>query len=372
MPKEIVPVQSKKQLDKFIRLPWKIYKDNPHWVPQLISAEKQVLSVKKGPFFANGEAQFFMVTDSGTPLGRISAHCNFQYEKYRDAETGFFGFFECVDDQKAADALVNAATNWLAERGKKRVLGPMSFNLYDISGCLISGFDTPPVIMTAYNPPYYRHLLENAGMQKAIDWFAFTVKDSVALRPALFRVRDRALQQPELEIKTLDMKNLDQHVREIGKIFSEAWMENWGHVPLTEQELDHMVKDLKPVVVPELTYLAYWNGEVIGFSLSVKDANPALAKANGRLFPFGLIRLLTEMNRVHKLRTIAMGVMKPYRHKGIDIIFYLNTIEHGRRMGYKESECSIIVETNDRMINALEDLQAEKYKTFRFYEKEIL
>jgi hypothetical protein len=148
-------------------------------------------------------------------------------------------------------------------------------------------------------------------------------------------------------------------------------MENWGHVPLTPEQTDQFIEEMKLVVVPELTYIAFIQDQCVGMSLTLKDANPAIKKANGRLFPFGLIRILLEMKKITRLRTIAMGVLKEYRHRGIDIVFYLNTIEHGTGMGYTESECSVIVETNTRMIAALEDLHAKRYKTYRFYEKAI-
>ena len=186
-----------------------------------------------------------------------------------------------------------------------------------------------------------------------------------------YKIRDRILRQKGLEIVPLDMKKFYQAVDDVGEIFKDAWMENWGHVPLSKGQLKHLASELKNVVIPELTYLAYVDGKCIGFSMSVIDANPALKKANGKLFPFGLVKILRELKKTKRIRTMAMGVLKEYRHRGIDIVFYLNTVENGIKMGITEADCSIIVETNDRMIGALEDLKADKYKTFRFYEKEI-
>jgi len=364
-------IEDKKALKRFVKFPWTIYKNDPYWVPPLISDEMKFLDKNKGVFFEFGEAEYFMAFDGDRPLGRISAHVDHEYEKYHDLDTGFFGFFECVNDQQVANALFDAAAEWLASKGKKRIRGPMSFTLYDISGMLYEGFDSSPVILLAYNPPYYNDLVVNAGFQKAIDWYAFMVRKDSPINPTLYKVRERVLRQKNLQIVPINMKDFEKHVREVGKIFREAWMQNWGHVPLTDGQLKHLAKELKLVVVPEVTYLAYLDGECIGFSLSIKDANPALKKANGRLFPFGLIKILLGMRKINRLRTIAMGVLDEYRHRGIDITFYLNTIEEGIKLGYVESECSIIVETNHRMIGALEDLNAERYKTYRFYEKEI-
>ncbi|MBN2357532.1 hypothetical protein JXO59_15570 [candidate division KSB1 bacterium] len=367
---QIIPVTSRRDLKTFVHLPWRIYRNDPYWVPPLISEEYKMLD-KKGTFHTFGEAQYFLAYQDGRPIGRISAHINHQYEKYHDRETGFFGFFECIDNADAASALFDAAADYLRRKNKKRILGPMSFCIYDISGVLYEGFDSSPVILLAYNPPYYNDLLTRAGFVKAIDWYAFLVNKDAPIRPALHRVKDRILRQKDLEIVPLNMKEYNERVRDVGHIFSDAWMENWGHVPLTEGQIQDLAKELKMVVVPQATYFAFYKGECVGFSLSIKDLNPAIKKANGRLFPFGLFKILLASRKVNRLRTIAMGVLKGHRHRGIDIAFYLKTIEDGTRLGFVDSECSIIVETNQRMIGALEDLAAERYKTYRFYEKKI-
>jgi hypothetical protein len=368
---KVKKVETKEELKQFVRFPWKIYQNDPYWVPPLLSEQMKFLDKKSGPFFEFGEAEYFIAYDGAEPVGTISAQANHQYEKFHDKETGFFGFFECIDNQEVADALFAEAKSWLQSKNKSKILGPMSFTIYDISGMLYEGFDSSPVILLAYNPAYYNDLVTRAGLTKEIDWYAFNVSKDSYKNPALFRVRDRVLRQKDLRIESVDMKRLDEYVKLIGLIFNDAWMENWGHVPLTENQLKHLTVELKPVVVPELTYFAFLNGECVGFSLSIKDANPALKKANGRLLPFGLIKILLAMRKITRLRTIVMGVLKEHRHRGIDVAFYANTVEQGIRLGYSESECSIIVETNQRMIRALEELSAERYKTYRFYEAKI-
>ncbi len=367
---EIRPVETSKELKTFVKLPWKIYKNNPYWAPPLIADQMKILNKEKGTFFQFGEAELFLAYDGKEPVGRITAHVDHHYEKYRDDRTGRFGFFECVNDQSVADALFERAIDWVKEKGKKRIEGPYSFTLYDTSGLLYKGFDSMPVVLLPYNPEYYNDLLTNAGFEKAIDWFAFMVRNTVELKPSFMKIRERIMRQG-VRIEKIDMKNLDKAVELIGPIFNEAWMENWGHVPFTDGQLEDLKEELKYVVVPDLTYLAFINDKCVGFSLTAKDANPALKKANGRLFPFGLVKMLLEMKKIKRLRTIAMGVLKEYRHRGLDTLFYLNTIEEGIKLGYTESECSIIVETNQRMIGALEHLQAERYKTYRFYQKEL-
>ncbi len=367
---EIRRVETAKDLRTFIKLPWKIYKNDPYWVPPLIVDQKKMLNKDKGTFFQFGEADLFLAFDGKEPVGRITAHVDHQYEKYRDERSGRFGFFECVNDQDVADALLSRAEEWIKAKGKKRLEGPYNFTLYDASGMLYEGFDSMPVVLLSYNPAYYNDLLKNAGFEKAIDWYAFMVRDTVKLRPSYTKIRERIARQG-FRIEKIDMKNLDKAVEYIGPIFNEAWMENWGHVPFTEGQLEDFKEELKYVVVPELTYLAFIGEKCVGFSMTARDANPAIKKANGRLFPFGLLKIMLEMKKIHRLRTIAMGVLKEYRHRGLDTLFYLNSVEEGLRLGFTESECSIIVETNQRMIGALEHLQAERYKTYRFYQKEL-
>jgi len=364
-------VSTGKELGQFVHFAKTIYNDDPNWVPPIYSEQLKFLDKNKGVFFEIGEAEYFMAFDGDRPVGRISAHVNRQYEKYHDSETGFFGFFECIDDQNVANALFDHAAQWLKSKNKSKILGPMNFTIYDEAGMLCDGYDTMPVVMLTHNPPYYNDLVTAAGFKKAIDWYAFKVYSDVPIKSSYYKIRERILRQKGLEIVPLDMKKFDRAVTDVGVIFKDAWMENWGHVPLSDGQLKHLASELKNVVIPELTFLAYLDGKCIGFSMSLIDANPALKKANGKLFPLGLIKILRELKKTKRIRTMAMGVLKEYRHRGIDVVFYLNTVENGIKMGITEADCSIIVETNDRMIGALEDLHADRYKTFRFYEKEI-
>ncbi len=367
----VTRVVSKQDLKKFIKFPFSLYKNDPYWVPPLLSDQLKFLNKEKGVFFEFGRAEYFLAWRDGEIVGRISAHISGQYEKYHDHETGFFGFFECINDQQVADALLDNASAWLAEQGKSKMVGPISFTLYDMCAMLYEGFDSMPVIMLSYNPPYYNDLVQGNGMSKAIDWYAFMVNADVEIKPSFYKIRDRVIKQNNIRLENLSIKELDDAILKVGKIFNYAWMENWGHVPLTDAQLHYMAGELKYVAVEELSYFAYVGDECVGFALTLKDANPAIQKANGRLLPFGIFKMLNEMKRIKNLRTIAMGVLPEYRHRGLEIVFYLNSIEQGRKMGFPQSECSIIVETNKRMIGSLEDLDAKRYKTYRFYEKNV-
>ena len=365
----VTRVLNKRDLKKFVMFPFTIYNKDPYWVPPLIADQMKFLNKNKGVFFEFGEAEYFLAYRNGEIVGRISAHISKQYEKFQDTETGFFGFFECINDQQAADALLHHASAWLAEKGKKKIVGPISFTLYDECAMLCKGYDSLPVVMLSYNPPYYNDLVTGYGMKKAIDWYAFLVEADLEIKPSFYKIRDRVICRNGFRLENIRLKYLDDAIHKVGNIFNHAWMDNWGHVPLTEGQLNYMAGELKHVAVEELSYFAYVEDECIGFSLTLKDANPALQKAYGRLLPLGLVKMLIEMRKIKNLRTIAMGVMPEYRHKGLEIAFYLNTIEQGRRLGFQQSECSIIVETNKRMIGSLEELNAKQYKTYRFYEK---
>ena len=368
---EIKKVTTKKELKVFLYLTKTLYKDNPYFVPPIYSDKLKFIDPEKGTFFEFGQADYFIAYKDNKPVGRIAALTDSMYEEYHDSETGFFGFYECIDDQEVANALYETAANWLKDRNKTKMRGPMSFTLYDESAFLYKGFDSLPVIMLPYNLEYYNDQAVKCGLKKAIDWYAFMVSVKVKIKPVFFKIRDRAMRQKGVEIRPVDMKQFDKAVEEFGVIFKEAWAENWGHVPFAEKQLLHHANEMKQVIIPEITYLAYIDGKCVGFMLNVWDANPALKKANGKLFPFGIIKILLEMKKIKRVRTVAMGVLKEYRHRGIDIAFYINAYEQALKMGIQESECSVIVESNHRMIGALEDLDAKRYKTYRFYEKEI-
>jgi ribosomal protein S18 acetylase RimI-like enzyme len=367
----IVPVRNRKQLKQFVRFPWEIYKDSPYWVPPLIKDKLKFLDKKKGVFFEFGEADYFLAYKDGKLAGRIDAHIDHQYEKHHDGDTGFFGFFECVNDQEVADVLFKAAEGWLLEKGKSKILGPECFTIYDETAFLYEGYDSTPTILLPYNPSYYHDLAKGYGFKKAIDWYAFIAPNEVQPVPAMYRVRERVVKKEHITIEPLNMKEFDSRFEEVKSIFGDAWRENWGHTPLTDSQYEMFASELKLVLVPELTLLAFVNGKMVGFIVTIIDANEAIKKANGRLFPFGIFKLLFGVKKCKRLRIFMMGILKEYRNRGLDAVLYLDTLDKGREAGYKEADCSLIVENNERMIRAIEAFGAKRYKTYRLYEKPI-
>ena len=354
-------------------MPWYLYRDDPHWVPPLIADQREYLDPKRGVFFDHGEARLFLARRNNRAVGRITAHVNHLYDQQYGAETGFFGFFESENDPQVADALFAAAQQYLSSRGKRRILGPMNFGVYDEIGILVQGFGTPPIVMNLHNPPYYSQLVEQLGFKKAIDWYAYHgyVKDHQQVNPKLFTIKDHLIKRSGVRLRTIDMKQVDREAAIIDEIFKPAWSQNWGHVPWTERELARLVDAVKRIALPELSFVAEIEGKPVGVALSIADANVAIKRINGRLFPFGFLTMLWGLKKTDRFRHILMGVLEEYRNKGIEIAFYTNIVENARKHGYREVEMSNIVETNYSMRNSLKHFPVRIYKTYRIYEKNI-
>lgn len=370
---EVKKVESRRQLKEFILFPWtsRIYEHDPAWVPPLISEMKKLFSRKKSYFFEIGEGDLFLAYRDGQPVGRITAHINHLYEKKYDRDTGFFGFFESINSRDVADALFDTAAKWLRKRGKKIIQGPQSFSIYDSVGFETEGFEITPIVGLLHFAPYYKDLAQACGFTKCIDWSCYLVRDIEDYKPYLEQVKQAFMKDQGIEYKTLQKGEMKKRVREIHEIFNIAWEGNWGHLPLTERQMHTLYDELKMVAIPELTLFAEHNGKTVGFCISIADANQALKVLNGRLYPWRLPRAFKSIKETKKIRTIIMGVLPEYRGRHIDEVFYLKTIETGIAMGYNASDCSLVVETNRKMISALKHLKAERYKNYRIYEKKI-
>ncbi|RME89624.1 MAG: N-acetyltransferase [Candidatus Hydrogenedentota bacterium] len=360
---------TKKNVKDFVYFAKEVYRDYPLWVPPIYS--EQIKFIHEGPFLEIGEVQLFMAYRDGKPVARVTAHRSFKHNEHYNVNQGFFGFFEAFNDKEAVQALFEEASKWLKERGCDSMMGPFNFAIYDEIGVLIDAFDKPPVILCIYNPPYYKDLLEEIGFEKEIDWFAFYRPDTVPMDPRMLKVRDRILRKPGVKIRTANMKKWKEETSLVRHIFEEAWAENWGNVPFTDEQWNTLVNELKLIVKPELALIVEVFNEPVGFIISIPDANQALKKANGKLLPFGWLKILLEMRKIKTVRTIIMGILKEHRGRGYDLALVAETIERGTAMGYTGSDCSLIVENNHRMIDALKIMGAHKYKTWRIFKKKI-
>jgi hypothetical protein len=369
---ELLEVKNPRELREFIRLPWKIYRGDPHWVPPLIMDMKKLLDKSKNPFFQHSTADFFLAKRNGETVGRIAAILNNNHNKFHTEQTAFFGFFESVNDQAVADALLNRAADWGREHGMNILRGPMNYSTNDTCGLLIEGFDKIPAIMMTYNPPYYIDLFERNNLHKAMDLYAWWGDSKDGLDEKLVRVGEAALRKENIVIRTLDMKHFDDEVKIIKRIYNDAWSANWGFVPMTDAEFDHLAKDLKPVVNPKLVYIAMQGNEPIGFSLSLPDLNVALHKINGRLLPFGLLKVLYYSRKIHHVRVLTLGVIKRLQKtRGLGAVLYLETFRRAVAAGFPRGEFSWTLENNDLINRGMELLKGKIYKRYRVYERPI-
>ncbi|HEX7050395.1 MAG TPA: hypothetical protein VF188_09360 [Longimicrobiales bacterium] len=368
----IRPVRTGTELRRFIHLPWRIYADDPAWVPPLLMDVKSVLDRKKHPFHRHADAEYFLAWRGDEVVGRIAAVVNHRHNEFHGEKTGFFGFFECLDDPDAAGALLERAEAWLRERGQERVRGPLSFSTNEEMGLglLIDGYAKPPVVMMAHTPRYYPRLVESAGYAKCKDLLAYWLDGPKPPERLVQGVR-RLERKEGIRIRPLDMRQFKAEVGRIKEIYNSAWERNWGFVPMTDEEFEHLAHQLKPVVNPRLCLLAEVRGEPVGFSVALPDYNQVLKHLNGRLFPFGIIKLLWYRRKIDAARVLTLGLKPGYRRMGLDAMLYLRTFEEGVAAGYTRAECSWILEDNWEMRRGLERLGARIYKTYRLYEKTL-
>jgi len=364
------PVAGRADLRRFLRLPWAVYAGDPAWVPPLEFERRAFLDRRRNPFFRHSDAALFLAERDGVAVGRIAAIENRRHlETYRDA-TGFFGLFESIDDAAVAETLLARAAAWLGERGLRRMRGPTSFTINDECGLLVDAFDRPPVFLMAYNPPYYPALVERAGLRKVQDLYAYRMDVPDAVPPAVAAAA-RAATRAGVAVRTIDFGRLDEEVERIHRVHAQAWAGNWGAVPLTRDEVAALARELRPFADRDLVFVAEHAGEPVGVAVTIPDLNRAVAAARGRLLPWGWLRLLRAKRRIDSLRVLILGVLAPWRHRGVDAALYARTIETARRKGYRWGEMSWILESNRPMLAVLERFGAERYKTYRVYEREL-
>jgi GNAT superfamily N-acetyltransferase len=340
-------------------------------VPPLISNQKVLLNPGKHPFYKHAEAQFFLALLRGKVLGRIAALVDHEHNRVHDEKTGFFGFFESIDDSAVSDKLFSAAYDWVKSRKMINFRGPVNPCQNEDCGLLVNAFDLPPVLMMPYNPPYYEQLLEGFGLKKAMDLFAYRIEASSRKPEKLVRVAELLRKKKKISVRPIDMKNFDAEAKKVWYVYNNAWSKNWGFVPMTKDEFQHLARNLKPVVDPELALMAEINGEPIGFSLALPNINEALIRLKGRLFPTGFAKLIWYSRKIRSIRIIIMGVIHEYRNQGIDAIFYLDTWRNAAKKGFTWGEMSWILENNEMMNRVAQMLGGNIYKTYRMYQKPV-
>lgn len=371
---EIVKVSDKKHKKQFIDFPHDLYKDDSLYVPELYLAQKEMMDTKKYPLFEFATVEFFLAKKEGKIVGRIAAIHNKNYNEYHKANAGFFGFFDIIDDYEVSQALLDEATQYLKSKGLTEMIGPCNYSTNETAGLLVDGFDRPPLVMMTYNKPYYADHIEKYGLQKSMDLYAYMIwaktvsEKSIRIANAL----EERLKRSGITIRNVDLKNLKEEVEKIKPVYNGAWQDNWGFVPFTDKEINHLADSLKMIADDKWLYVAEENGKIIGFNITLPDINQITRTfKKGRLFPFNVIKLLLNKKKTKFVRIIALGVLEEYRKKGIEAIFFAKNIQTAKETGVEGGEASWVLESNEMMVKAAENLNGERYKTYRLYNKNI-
>ena len=376
--------------NRLINFAFKLYKNDPYWVPPLVGDRKKFLDPKHNPSFEYLQVAYFVaeatVIPDNTPkgtitggmeqdVGTIAAIYNPRHNEIHGDDIGFFGLFECINSQQVANALLDAAAAWLRGQNRSAMRGPLTFTMTDEVGMLVDGFGDMPRIMMPYNHPYYPALLESYGLQKAMDLYAYHLDmgklfggSPDGLPPKLTRVIEKLKQRGRMTIHKLDLKQFDAEVEKVKVIYNAAWEQNWGAVGITGHELAHYAAAMKQVLDPDLAFFVEIDGKSAGVALCLPDANLVLKKMNGHLFPFGFIQALRYQNKIKWVRVWALGVLPEHRLLGVEAVMIYEIATQAMRKGMLDVEASWVLENNLNARKSVEGMGAEIYKTYRVYE----
>lgn len=366
----IKEVNSSSDIKKFIDFAHELYHGDKNYVPELYVAQREMFDKKKFPFYDYGEVQSFLAYQGDKIVGRISAIRNERYNDIHQSNIGFFGFLEFTQNKEVLKALLGAATNWLSSHDYDYLMGPTNFTTNETSGFLIDGFHEPPKIMMPYNKSYYDSMLMEAGLEKEMDMYAYMIDTQLVSDKSikLSTMLEERLKRSGITIRNISLKSFKEEVVKLKKVYNAAWENNWGFVPFTDREFNHMADGLKMLGQEEFAYMAEHNGEPIGFSISLPDVNEITKNfKKGRLLPFNIIKLLMNRRKTSYVRIAATGVIEEYRRKGIEAIFFSKNILEARKRNLKGGEASWILESNDEMVLSAEKLNGDRYKTYRLY-----
>lgn len=376
------PVETPADWKAFIRFPWQVYQNDPNWVPPLYFDRQEFYSRDKHPFFKIADIEFFMAWRGEQPVGTIAAIVNHRHNESHREKAAHFGIFEVLPQEDVANALLERACRWGKQRGMTKILGPASYSSNYSFGLLVDGFDSPPVVEMTYNPAYYMDYIESAGFTQAMDLWAWYFDilelfglDGERMPPKLLRVLEKIRKRYNITIRELNIKDWDNEVAKFRGIYNKAWSKNWGFIPMTDEEMDYIAASLKLIVDPRITLFAEIDGEPIGASVPLPDINEIMHRV--RPGPslissyLAAIRLLLGRRKAKLMRAYAMGVVDKYRGRGVDALFYYETIKRAIRAGYVACEASWILANNDMMNRALEMLGGKVYKTYRIYQKPL-
>ncbi len=377
-PIQIKPVRSKEDWDRFIDLPWSIYRGDSCWVPPLKLQIRDALDVNKNPFFRHAVMRPLLALRDGQAVGRVVGIIDENHNRFHKEQTAFFGFFESINEGKVTELMLGEVSLWAKGRGMTTLRGPVNLSTNHECGLLVQGFSDPPAVMMTYNPPSYPTLLEGWGMQKAKDLFAYSVTRNSRFAERLMAQSERLKDNSSIIVRSLDTKNFDRDIEILHEIYNDAWEENWGFVPMEPEEFKLMAKEMKAIFDPRLLLIAEVRGVPAAFSLALPDINQAVIKVrDGKLFPTGLLKMLWYLKgpgrrkTINRCRVVTLGIKKEYRHFALGPLFYTEYLKRGPECGYPVGEASWILEDNRAMNRALEMMCGERTKVYRIYDRAL-
>lgn len=368
---EVVEVETSAQLREFIDFPNRLYADDPNYVVPLWVERKEFFDKKKNPFYKTSRTTLFLAMSGREVVGRIATCINYAHNNYHEEKVGFFGFLDTRENYEIAKKLLKVAMITLKKEGMEKMRGPANFSTNHEVGFLVQGFDSPPTVMMTYNQPYIVEYAERFGLKKVMDLLAFEIREGFGIPERIQRVVQKRQEKSNVTIRTLNMKDFDNELQKVREIYNAAWSPNWGFVPMDEAEFEHAAAGMKQILDPRIVLFAEHEGEVAGFSLALPDINQALIHLKGRLFPFGLAKLLWHTkvrNKIDRVRMVIFGIKPEYQKRAIDSMLFIETYNRGIAAGYTHAELSWTLESNELMIRASEQMGAERTKRYRIME----
>ena len=368
----IIPVQTKHDLNHFIDLPYRLYKDDPVFVPPLRDEQHSQFDIKRNPLLDHCEYQLFLLEEKGKAIGRIAAFTDTLALDFWKQPIGLFGYFECIQNPDAARLLLNAARDWLKARGMKSMRGPWTFVSQEW-GLVVDGFTPSPVVMAPYNHAYYIEYFDNFGLQKVKDLLCWYVDagEGYAIPPRILELTDTVAKRYGIRVRPIDMHRYEEEVKLIVELSNASIIDNWGYSPVTEAEVQATARDLKPVIQPKgVLFAEDSSGRAVGFAIAIPDVNSLLKGLNGSLFPFGWYKLLTGIPRLKRYRMFALGVIPEYQGKAVDSLLY-RALYESLYTPETWMEINYVLEDNWPMINAIKKLEAVPLRRYRVYEMGI-
>jgi GNAT superfamily N-acetyltransferase len=371
-------VKSRRDLERFIRVPFWLHQYQPMWVPPLIAERRRFLNQRKNPFFGHAEAEYFLCERDGEVVGRVTAQIDEHWDEFQGGNDGMFGFFDSPNDPAVANALVETARDWLSERGRTRMLGPMDFTTNDECGLLIDAYDQPPIVLTPWHPPYYLPLLESTGMSKAMDVQMWSLvlgemhPDSAGMGFSTVIQKAAAMCEGRnrVTIRNMRRRDIEAEIGRFVEVYNEAWSDNWGFVPIGDDDVAFQARNLRPILDENWAFIAERDGEVLGAGLTLPDINQVLAKMGGRLLPIGWLKFLLGRRKIDSVRVFALGVKPEYLHLGVGAALYIKHLEAGMSddNAIWRGETGWILETNRAMNKAMISMGGKVTRRYRFFE----